>query len=142
MAVKYLQEVKLELNRDQLIELKAMKDLSNDNLVKFYGACIDIPNCILSEYCPKGSLQDILENDNVKLDWSFRISLINDIVRGMNYLHHSAIKSHGALKSSNCLVDNRFVLKIADFGLQFLRKYTQDDVFNKESHSYWERKKN
>ncbi|RZC36846.1 receptor type guanylyl cyclase-like, partial [Asbolus verrucosus] len=139
VAVKYLQEVKIELNRDQLIELKAMKDLSHDNLVKFYGACLDIPNCILSEYCPKGSLQDILENDNVKLDATFKMSLIMDVVRGMSYLHHSVIKSHGALKSTNCLVDSRFVLKITDFGLHFLRKHSLDVDNDQESHSFWER---
>jgi atrial natriuretic peptide receptor A len=139
VAVKYLQETKIELNREQLIELKVMKDLSHDNLVKFYGACLDIPNCILSEYCPKGSLQDILENDNVKIDTTFKMSLIMDIVRGMSYLHHSVIKSHGALKSTNCLVDNRFVLKISDFGLHFLRKHSNDVDNNEESHSYWER---
>lgn len=117
-----------------------MKDLSNDNLVKFYGASLDIPNCILTEYCPKGSLQDILENEQVKLDWTFRMSLIMDLVRGMHYLHRSLIKSHGALKSSNCLVDSRFVLKIADFGLNFLRIHSNEDLYDVESHSYWESK--
>ncbi|XP_063929420.1 atrial natriuretic peptide receptor 1 isoform X2 [Zophobas morio] len=139
VAVKYLQEVKFELTREQLIELKVMKDLSHDNLVKFYGACLDIPNCILSEYCPKGSLQDILENENVQIDTTFKMSLIMDIVRGMNYLHNSVIKSHGALKSTNCLVDSRFVLKITDFGLHFLRKHSNDSDETEEAHSFWER---
>ena len=35
----------------------------------------------------------------------------------MIYLHQSAIGSHGDLKSSNCLVDSRWVVKITDFGL-------------------------
>lgn len=140
VAVKYLQDVKIEVNHDHLIELKAMKDLSNDNLVKFYGACVDIPNCILTEYCPKGSLQDILENDNVQLDATFKMSLIMDIVRGMIYLHNSVIKSHGALKSTNCLIDSRFVLKIADFGLHFLRKHSNEIEDDVESHAFWERK--
>lgn len=35
-----------------------MRDLQNDHIVRFIGACIDPPNqCILTEYCPKGSLQ-------------------------------------------------------------------------------------
>lgn len=118
-----------------------MKDLSNDHLVKFYGACIESPHCcILTEYCPKGSLQDILENETVKLDWVFRMSLIHDLVRGMLYLHSSEIRSHGSLKSSNCVVDSRFVLKITDFGVHFLRAHAQDDAFNENSHSYWQRK--
>ncbi|XP_056646356.1 atrial natriuretic peptide receptor 2 isoform X1 [Diorhabda sublineata] len=139
VAVKYLQEQKIELTHQNLYELKVMKDLAHDNLVKFYGACLDIPNCLLTEYCSRGSLQDTLENENYKLDWTFRISLIMDLVRGMHYLHRSPIKCHGALKSTNCLVDSRFVLKIADFASPFLRPYTNEDNFNVDAHSYWQR---
>lgn len=35
----------------------------------------------------------------------------------MAYLHSTDIKSHGSLKSSNCVVDGRWVLKITDYGL-------------------------
>ena len=35
----------------------------------------------------------------------------------MTYLHSTDIKSHGSLKSSNCVVDGRWVLKITDYGL-------------------------
>lgn len=59
-----------------------MKDLEHDHLARFYGACVDPPHCcLLTEYCPKGSLQDILENENIKLDWMFKVSLMHDIVR-------------------------------------------------------------
>jgi len=50
----------------------------------------------------------------------------------MTYLHNSEIKSHGRLKSSNCVVDNRFVLKITDFGIHELRtsgKQHSDDEY-------------
>ncbi|KAK9723098.1 Protein tyrosine and serine/threonine kinase [Popillia japonica] len=139
-AIKKLKDVKIEINRSQLLHLKVMKDLSHDHLVKFFGVSLEIPHCcILTEYCPKGSLQDILENDQVKLDTVFRMSLIFDIVKGMHYLHNSDIKSHGSLKSSNCVVDSRFVLKITDFGLHFLREYTAEDYNDTTSHSYWQR---
>lgn len=38
----------------------------------------------------------------------------------MIYLHHN-YGPHGKLKSSNCMVDSRFSLKITDFGLHQLR---------------------
>lgn len=37
--------------------------------------------------------------------------------QGMSYLHASNIAVHGRLKSTNCVVDNRMVVKIAEFGV-------------------------
>ena len=42
----------------------------------------------------------------------------------MTYLTGTEIKSHGNLKSTNCVVDSRFVVKITDFGLHNLRSQT------------------
>ncbi|XP_013790795.2 atrial natriuretic peptide receptor 2-like, partial [Limulus polyphemus] len=55
---------------------------------------------------------------------------------GMAYLHGSEVRCHGNLKSSNCVVDSRFVLKITDFGLHSLRAYDE----NVDSYDYWRRK--
>lgn len=38
----------------------------------------------------------------------------------MSYLHGCDISFHGKLRSCNCLIDGRFVLKISDFGLTSL----------------------
>lgn len=71
----------INLNRPLMMELKAMKDIQHDHLVKFFGAVIDNVPCLLTEYCPKGSLQDILENHEINLDWMFKLSLMHDIVK-------------------------------------------------------------
>lgn len=35
-----------------------MRDIQFNHLTRFIGACIDPPNiCIVTEYCPRGSLQ-------------------------------------------------------------------------------------
>ncbi|PAA73242.1 hypothetical protein BOX15_Mlig025214g3 [Macrostomum lignano] len=138
----YLRNKRLEVNNKILMEIKRVKDLASDNIVRFIGACLDSPNeCLVTEYCPKGSLQDILENDNLNLDWMFKFSLMLDICRGMIYLHHS-FGSHGNLKSSNCLVDSRFSLKIADFGLHSLRgskelKERDDSDYSSYRNKLW-----
>lgn len=40
-------------------------------------------------------------------------------LQGMKYLHHRDFP-HGRLKSRNCIVDGRFVLKITDYGFNEL----------------------
>ena len=58
----------------------------------------------------------------------------------MCFLHASEIKSHGGLKSSNCVVDSRFVLKITDFGLRSLRTDAESSSNGSDSYAYWRRK--
>lgn len=59
-----------------------MRDLSHQNLCPFIGAVVENPNvCILTEYCPRGSLQDILENEEIKLDDMFIASMASDVVK-------------------------------------------------------------
>lgn len=137
VAIKHVNKKRIELTRQVLFELKHMRDVQFNHLTRFIGACIDPPNiCIVTEYCPRGSLQDILENDSINLDWMFRYSLINDLVKGMAFLHNSIISSHGSLKSSNCVVDSRFVLKITDYGLASFRSTAEPD----DSHALYAKK--
>ncbi|XP_071539288.1 atrial natriuretic peptide receptor 1 [Panulirus ornatus] len=140
VAIKRISHDRVDLARPMLIQLKRMKDLQYDHLVRFIGVCVDPkPYCaFFTEYCPKGSLMDILENDDYKLDTVFRISLMHDIVKGMAFLHSSEIRTHGNLKSTNCVVDSRFVLKLTDFGLHILREKDKDSLH--DSEVYWKRK--
>ncbi|KMY95374.1 uncharacterized protein Dsimw501_GD25238, isoform B [Drosophila simulans] len=123
VAIKKVNVKKVDLTPQLLWEIKQARDVSHENTVRFVGACIDLPRptvLILTEYCSRGSLKDVLENEAIELDWNFRMSLIHDIVKGMNYLHNSDVAAHGKLRSCNCLIDGRFVLKISDFGLRTL----------------------
>lgn len=40
----------------------------------------------------------------------------------MIFLHSSVIEYHGRLKSTNCVVDGRFMVKICDYGTRTLHK--------------------
>jgi len=96
-----------------------LRDLRHDNLNPLVGACVDQGNvCVITDYCSRGSLKDVFSNEDVKLDHMFVASLVGDVVRGMIFLHESSAGFHGDLKASNCLVDSRWVVKIADFGLR------------------------
>ncbi|XP_016532262.1 retinal guanylyl cyclase 2 isoform X2 [Poecilia formosa] len=97
-----------------------MKDLRNENVNPFLGFFLDcFMFAVVTEHCSRGSLQDLLKNEDVKLDWMFKSSLLLDLIKGMKYLHHREFP-HGRLKSRNCVVDGRFVLKITDYGFNEL----------------------
>ncbi|XP_048457521.1 atrial natriuretic peptide receptor 2-like [Rhincodon typus] len=98
------------------------RELDHPNLCKFIGGSVEIPSVtIITEYCPKGSLVDVLFNDDIPLNWGFRLSFATDLARGMAYLHQHRIY-HGRLHSMNCIIDDRWVCKISDYGLAAYRK--------------------
>lgn len=71
----------LQNNFNNFFPIK-LRDIRHDNLNAFIGACTEPPNiCIITEYCSRGSLKDVLENDDVKLDNMFIASLIFDLIR-------------------------------------------------------------
>ncbi|CAM9749085.1 unnamed protein product [Lampetra planeri] len=106
--------------------------LDFENLVKFYGTTTDVgATYAVVEFCSRAALRDILDDDvaypeETLMDWDFKVSLMQDIAKGMAYLHSSKITVHGRLKSTNCVVDGRMVVKITDFGLVSLR----DDILH------------
>uniref|UniRef100_A0A3P8RYB8 Guanylate cyclase n=1 Tax=Amphiprion percula TaxID=161767 RepID=A0A3P8RYB8_AMPPE len=93
-----------------------LRDMRHENLNLFLGLFFDSGIFgIVTEHCTRGSLEDLLSNEDVRLDWMFKSSLLMDLIRGMKYLHNRGI-IHGRLKSRNCVVDGRFVLKVTDYG--------------------------
>jgi len=54
----------------------------------------------------------------------------------MEYIHKSQLKFHGRLKSCNCVLDSRWVVKITDYGLGHLRHVTYDSEDEKYSGLY------
>ncbi|XP_072232312.1 retinal guanylyl cyclase 2 [Leuresthes tenuis] len=93
-----------------------MKDMRHENVNLFLGFFHDCGVfAIVTEFCSRGSLEDLLLNEDVKLDWMFKSSLLLDLIKGMKYLHHRGV-CHTRLKSRNCVVDGRFVLKVTDYG--------------------------
>ncbi|NWZ31205.1 ANPRB protein, partial [Asarcornis scutulata] len=122
VAIKKIMKKAFTLTKSIRKEVKQVRELDHPNLCKFIGGCIEVPNvAIVTEYCPKGSLSDVLLNEDIPLNWGFRFSFATDIAQGMAYLHHHKIY-HGRLKSNNCVIDDRWVCKIADYGLQSYRK--------------------
>ncbi|XP_046561340.1 atrial natriuretic peptide receptor 1-like [Haliotis rubra] len=127
VAVKKIWKQRIQTDRKLMKHIKEIMMLKHSNLTTFVGICIESPNIvILWEYCNKGSLSDILDNSDMKLDSMFQFSIAIDICSGLEYLHMSSLKYHGNLTSSNCLIDSRWVCKLTDFGLRPIRKGEKD----------------
>lgn len=154
-----------------------IREMRHENVTAFLGLFVGPGvSAMVLEHCARGSLEDLLRNEDLRLDWTFKASLLLDLIRvraspgaesrergrwevlrfplplknlsnrvkaelkpeghwvlwtfhgpshsslapyvpsqGLRYLHHRRFP-HGRLKSRNCVVDTRFVLKITDHG--------------------------
>uniref|UniRef100_A0A4W6DLS4 Guanylate cyclase n=1 Tax=Lates calcarifer TaxID=8187 RepID=A0A4W6DLS4_LATCA len=122
VILKELKNSDGDFTEDQRIELNTLLRIDYYNLTKFYGTVkFEYGVFGVFELCQRGSLRYILNDrisypDETFMDMEFKISVMYDIAKGMSYLHSSNIEVHGRLKSTNCVVDNRMVVKITDFG--------------------------
>jgi len=105
-------------------EIEILSQLRHPNIVLYIGACTKLPNvCIVMEWCSRGSLFDILHDMSIHIDTGTILSIANGIAQGMNYLHSLASRIvHRDLKSHNVLIDDKFTVKLADFGLSHVRQ--------------------
>lgn len=127
---------KKDISRDVMKEMRLLRELRHDNVNSFIGACVQPTKLYLvTDYCAKGSLYDIIENEDIKLDKMFIASLVHDLIKGMLYLHNSMLQVHGNLKSSNCVVTSRWVLQVTDFGLAEMRHCAENDSIGE--HQYY-----
>ena len=127
VAMKKLWKEEIILTKSLLKEVVFVKEMVHQNINPFVGACIEEPDIyILMDYCSKGSLEDVLSNEKIQLDWIFKYALMQDICKGMVYLHNSPIKSHGHLKSSNCLLHSTWTLRVTDYGLAEFKEGSED----------------
>uniref|UniRef100_A0A8C2ALT2 Guanylate cyclase n=1 Tax=Cyprinus carpio TaxID=7962 RepID=A0A8C2ALT2_CYPCA len=136
VGIKYLKnQIITDIKKPSII----VKEMKHENIVQFFGVCIEPPNvCILMQYCKKGSLKDVLGNSEIDLDWMFKLSFAYDIVNGMEYIHKSSVKSHGNLRPSTCLVDSRLQIKLSGFGLWEFKHGTKHKMIPMENPNYEE----
>ncbi|XP_047214073.1 guanylyl cyclase C-like [Girardinichthys multiradiatus] len=122
VILKEMKQADGDFTPEQKIELNTLLRIDYYNLTKFYGTVkFEYGVFGVFELCQRGSLRHILSDrisypDETFMDMEFKISVMYDIAKGMSYLHSSNIGVHGRLKSTNCVVDNRMVVKITDFG--------------------------
>jgi hypothetical protein len=104
-------------------EASLMCQLKHPNLVRFVGAIPQPPDlCIITEYCARGSLCDILLDHTIPLTFGDKLKMSLEAAAGMTYMHKSnPVILHRDLKSDNLLVTGDMQIKVADFGLSRFR---------------------
>lgn len=72
----------VDLTRSIRKELKQIREVRHENLIPFIGASVDHGNvAILTAYSARGSLEDVLANEDLHLDNMFVSSLVTDILK-------------------------------------------------------------
>lgn len=78
---------KKDISRDVMKEMRLLRELRHDNINSFIGACVEPMRILLvTDYCAKGSLYDIIENEDIKLDDIFIASLVHDLIKVKHWL--------------------------------------------------------
>jgi len=103
-------------------EINLMMQLKHCNIVGFYGTSVSRNGnaMLIMEYVAKGSLYNILHNNEEKLPWTVRIQITIDIGLGVEYLHSQKV-IHCDLNSHNVLITNEYRAKLTDFGLSKIK---------------------
>jgi serine/threonine protein kinase len=107
-------------------EAEVMKQLNHPNVIKLYGASMDVPgkySLVMELMPPKHSLFDVLHNGQ-PLDWKVRVTIAMDITAGLSHLHSKNIL-HRDLKSLNVLLSDNLRAKLTDFGLAKIKSHTR-----------------
>ncbi|CAJ0565140.1 unnamed protein product, partial [Mesorhabditis spiculigera] len=115
----YPQRRPITFSRQDQMLLTMMKQAVHDNINPFLGMSVNEKEemIVLWKFCSRGTIQDIIYNDDVSMDAKFHAAFIRDITLGLEYLHASPIGYHGSLTPWACLIDRNWMVKLTDYGI-------------------------
>lgn len=119
-----------KIAEDFIKEFEVLSSVRSQYVVYFYGVVFSPKFCVIMEYCPKGTLQDVLKNSHETFGWERFLKIAIDATRGIVDLHNwNPQIVHRDIKSLNLLIDEYDKCKLSDFGLaRFLQANEQPSL--------------
>ncbi|KAL8157736.1 phytosulfokine receptor 1-like [Apium graveolens] len=133
IAIKRLSGDTGQMDREFQAEVETLSRARHPNLVQLEGYCNYHNDRLLIYTYMENSSLDYWLHEKVDgpslLEWDARLQIAQGAAKGLAYLHQSCEPHilHRDIKSSNILLDEKFVAHLADFGLARL-------VLNYDSH--------
>jgi len=124
IKVMHTGNVSKEMKNNFIEEMRVMNTLRHPNVVLFMGASSKPPKmCILMEFMTLGSLHEVLHNELISsIPHALQLKIALGAAKGMHFLHSSGIV-HRDLKSLNLLLDDKWNVKVSDFGLTKFKEH-------------------
>ncbi|KAH6833597.1 wall associated like 2 [Perilla frutescens var. hirtella] len=115
---KLVEENQLEQFINEVVILSQM---DHRNVVKWLGCSLgtEVP-LLVYEFMPHGTLFYLIHdrNNEFPFPWNILLKIASNIAEALAYLHSASSMPiyHRDIKSSNILLDDKYVVKVSDFG--------------------------